>query len=194
MQPDETPDAPLLSLEDLSAEIFRVWHGADLDVVGRILRAHLVVEHFITEEIVRRNPNLGSLREARVTFQQKLFLAGAAIPQAVRGCVQHVNSLRNKFAHQLDYQLTEADVAPLKAALPDSPPDLSPIRVVELFCALAAHLIVAGGALEQKAAEIGSHLAAIKARREVLEELTREYETYEDADSAFAVRSKSSGD
>lgn len=181
-RPEGTPHVPLLSLDELSAQIFEVWHGADLDVVGRILRAHLVVEHFITEEIERRNPNLGSLRKARLVFHQKLSLAGEAIPGAVRGGIERVNELRNKFAHRLDYQLTENDIAPLRAALPMSPAELSPIRLVELFCALAAHTIVAGGVLDKKAAEIGAELSAIKARREAFDEFSREFETYEDDD------------
>jgi hypothetical protein len=40
----------------------------DIDAIGRILRAHLFVEYFITECLVSFNPSLGDVKETRLTF------------------------------------------------------------------------------------------------------------------------------
>ena len=50
----------------------------DTEAIGRILRAHLFVEHFLTEFVRWRSPGLTALTEARLTFYQKLTLAGGA--------------------------------------------------------------------------------------------------------------------
>lgn len=45
-----------------------------LDVIGRILRAHLYVEYYLTESLVKANRRLGSVDQARLSFWQKLEL------------------------------------------------------------------------------------------------------------------------
>ncbi|MFP3670621.1 hypothetical protein SB717_36660, partial [Priestia sp. SIMBA_032] len=46
----------------------------DTDSIGRILRAHLYLEHYLTEYLQHANPALGDLDEARLTFAQKANL------------------------------------------------------------------------------------------------------------------------
>jgi hypothetical protein len=47
------------------ARISAVW-DQDATLIGRILRAHLFVEHFLGEYLRSRNPNLGDLSEGRL--------------------------------------------------------------------------------------------------------------------------------
>src|SRR5262249_39590845 len=56
-------------------EIMSRWEQ-DTTTIGRILRAHLFVEHFLTKFLQSRNPELGSLEEARISFSQKVILMG----------------------------------------------------------------------------------------------------------------------
>src|SRR5687767_6398196 len=66
-------EAFLASSERLIEEVGTRW-AQETDAAGRILRAHLFVEHFLDGAIKARNPNLGSLSEARVSFNQKVEL------------------------------------------------------------------------------------------------------------------------
>jgi hypothetical protein len=87
----------------------------DVGQLGEVLRAHLVVEHFMTMFLASMNPRLGSLSGARLSFSQKVALLDRTderIRHLAAGIV-HMNKIRNKFVHQLDYKVTDADVRPL---------------------------------------------------------------------------------
>ena len=82
------------------------------DSIGRILRAHLFVEHFLTEYLVARNPELGSPEDARLTFAQKLALIGDAtggVAYLIPG-IRRLNAIRNRLAHNLSADVTPEDV------------------------------------------------------------------------------------
>jgi hypothetical protein len=82
------------------------------DKIGRILRAHLFVEHFLAEYLVARNPALGSLENARLTFTQKLALIGEAtggVAYLIPG-IRRLNTIRNRLAHDLCADVTSDDI------------------------------------------------------------------------------------
>lgn len=84
----------------------------DTETIGRILRAHLFVEHFLTEYLVARNPELGSPEDARLTFAQKLSLIGDAtggVAYLIPG-IRRLNTIRNRLAHNLSADVTADDV------------------------------------------------------------------------------------
>ena len=97
------------------AEFFRNlgrW-DQDIDEIGRILRAHLFVERYMTEYLESTNPRLGSVNEARLTFTQKVALLDKN-DQNVQGCVQglrRLNSIRNRLAHRTNEGVSEEDGA-----------------------------------------------------------------------------------
>ena len=84
----------------------------DIVAIGRILRAHLFVEHFLTEYLVARNPELGSLDKTRLSFVQKLALIGsgtAGVEYLLPG-IRHLNVLRNRLVHTLQADVRDDDV------------------------------------------------------------------------------------
>jgi hypothetical protein len=92
------------------AKINEKWNQ-DIDAIGRILRAHLFVEHFITECLVSFNPSLGDVKEARLTFSQKLTLF-KAIRKKLRNCLKELSDLtksENQLAHRLAGTVTDQD-------------------------------------------------------------------------------------
>lgn len=96
----------------------------DAVLVGRILRAHLFVEHFLAMYLEARNPHLGNVDEARLSFYQKVELVDRDDPRIsylVPG-IRRLNKIRNRLAHTLSAQVTLEDRDCLLA--------------VELFCAL----------------------------------------------------------
>lgn len=83
----------------------------DVLTIGRILRAHLHVEHYLTEYLQHINPNLGDLDESRITFSQKLNLLradDAKVAFLITG-IRQLNKIRNRLAHDLEATVTEAD-------------------------------------------------------------------------------------
>lgn len=83
----------------------------DTTTIGRILRAHLFVEHFLTEFIQSRNPELGPLDEARISFAQKVALlgAGSAGTSYLIPGIRRLNKVRNRLAHTLRAEVTDDD-------------------------------------------------------------------------------------
>jgi hypothetical protein len=83
----------------------------DTGKIGRILRAHLFVEHFLTEHLQAKNPNLGSIDEARVTFAQKISLVDPSRPEVayLLPGIRRLNIIRNRIAHSLHADVTKAD-------------------------------------------------------------------------------------
>ena len=128
----------------------------DLDVtnIGRILRSHLYVEHYLMQHITKANPRLGDTSKARLTFSQKLSLLDTShtyLSELIPG-LRQINLVRNRLAHRLEASLTAEDVQVflshamfnamrIEGAKP-SAPSMEPIDVLEEFAQYAAHLMV----------------------------------------------------
>lgn len=129
MQPDDIPEwndgavaqrwSEILGGKDaliaqLEAEYWELKNHWEKDVVtmGRILRAHLHVEHYLTEYLANRNPALGDLDAARLTFAQKVQLLPRddARIGMLRPGLKRLNNIRNRLAHNLQAGLTDEDV------------------------------------------------------------------------------------
>lgn len=83
----------------------------DVNLIGRILRAHLHVEHYMTEHLQHANPNLGDLDDARASFNQKWNLLDKndrRIGWLLPG-IKRLNVIRNRLAHNLATSVTEED-------------------------------------------------------------------------------------
>ena len=124
----------------------------NVEIIGRILRAHLFVEHYIGEYLAKANPRLGALGEAKISFAQKVALLDASnddIALILPG-IKHLNKIRNRLAHNLDAQVTEGDAtvflgsnrfAALRAArTADQAQTNEPIDILEDF---AKHVAMA---------------------------------------------------
>ncbi len=137
-----------LAAEEVN-EVQRRWNQ-DTDAIGRILRAHLFVERFMTENLQRANPALGPVEKARLTFAQKIELLNPSDPDvaaAVSG-LRAMNRIRNRLAHQSDASVTADDAAALLECQTFSRllrfrhrgdlNALAPIEVLENFARFAA--------------------------------------------------------
>jgi len=88
----------------------KVW-DQDTDRIGRVLRAHLTVEHFVTEYLVLKNPKLGSLEKARLSYAQKIDLLDSNDPtvNCVLPGLRLLGTIRNRMSHRLRVELSKAD-------------------------------------------------------------------------------------
>ena len=130
-------------------EMNRRWKQ-DTESIGRILRAHLYVEHYLTEHLEKANPRLGSVRTARLSFAQKLELLDAKHPgrQSLKGGISHLNKIRNRLAHNLDARVTKEDAqfflksglfGSMMAAAGHLNSETEPMEVMERFAQFAAN-------------------------------------------------------
>lgn len=134
-----------LELLQSQFRIFSERWNQDTETIGRILRSHLFVEHFLTEYLVARNPELGSVTEARLTFTQKVALVGdstTGVSYLIPG-IRLLNTIRNRLAHKLAADISMDDANILlgtglfkalreKGAEPETPSS-KPIDVLEDF-------------------------------------------------------------
>lgn len=80
--------------------------------IGRVLRSHLFVEHFMTEYLTAMNPELGPIEEARLSFSQKLALIDTdtvGVSYLLPG-IRRINTIRNRIAHTLTSDISNDDV------------------------------------------------------------------------------------
>lgn len=103
----------LIASIETEYDAMKIRWNKDVEMIGRILRAHLHVEYYLTEFLQYTNQNLGNLDEARITFNQKINL----LPHDDRKIfflipgIRHLNKIRNRLAHNLDATVTENDAA-----------------------------------------------------------------------------------
>jgi hypothetical protein len=95
---------------------FTVIWERDHGVIGRLVRAHLVLEHFLTKYLMAANPALGDIEAARLTFAQKLELAlnRESVLLVIGPGIRQINKLRNQLVHRLEFLLEGTDLEPLR--------------------------------------------------------------------------------
>ena len=157
-------------------EMNRRWNQ-DTETIGRILRAHLYVEHYLNEYLRKANPRLGDIAGVRLSFAQKVKLLDQNDPHIrhmIAG-IKHLNSIRNRIAHNLDVQVSEEDAEVFLKALPlremrkqmegANKTHPEPLQLLEDFSTHAAH------ALSQQFSKFGA--AFTRALNELSDESPR---------------------
>lgn len=87
--------------------------NTDVAAIGRILRAHLYVEYYLTNHLQHANPNLGDLGEARLSFDMKIKFLKANNPpiSELKPGLKKLNTIRNGLAHRLNASIRPEDAA-----------------------------------------------------------------------------------
>lgn len=83
------------------------------DPLQMIIRAHLNIEASLIKLIELSLENKNHIDVARLRFPTKVDLAfalGSIADTNYKNILKNVNRLRNKFAHNLSYELTDADL------------------------------------------------------------------------------------
>jgi hypothetical protein len=140
------------------AEFSALW-DQDAERIGRVLRAHLTVEFFLTRYIEYKNPMLPPLTDARVTFNQKIALLppNDRMSAALMPGIRRLNQVRNRLAHNLHIEITLDDVNAFlgvdiframraESAKRFGPPSDDSLAVLEAFAKFAAGMLQAGSA------------------------------------------------
>jgi hypothetical protein len=127
----------------------------DADQIGRVVRAHLYVEHFLTVYVDALSPGLNEVDDARLSFSQKAALVPDSDPVAggLLPGLQRLNAIRNRVAHTLRADLTCDDknvfkgvelFRAMKVASGDGQAlEASPLEIVESFARFAGSMLSA---------------------------------------------------
>ena len=139
-------------------ERFLALAAADHDAIGRILRAHLVIESFM-DTFLSSHYGIENIDELRLSFFQKakLIPSNGSSSAAVRPGIMQVNAVRNKFGHQLDHVIERHEISAVLEMLAAARKGVTfddPVKAIEAFAPVAcAFLSIAPPHLQQVFAE-----------------------------------------
>jgi hypothetical protein len=105
-----------LGLEDRQARLTENLMGED--ELGVVVRAHIHIEHELTEFIKARLYPPTALEAIRLDYSGRIRLAlTLGLPPELKPALQFVGTLRNKFAHQLDSAIDKEDADSFESVL-----------------------------------------------------------------------------
>ncbi len=86
----------------------------------QLLQAHLYFDHVITRMLEDALPNPDAINVRRISFYQKVQLVSAMtlLPAELIPPVEFINNLRNRIAHELDFEIGDAAVTDLTNCTP----------------------------------------------------------------------------
>lgn len=90
---------------------FKELLARDPDPIGRVLKCHLIVEHYL-DRFIESNYEIEDLDEARLSFYQKAKLLPNSSSAAafVKPAIVRLNSIRNDFSHDLQADVNVEDL------------------------------------------------------------------------------------
>ncbi len=97
---------------DKHNEQFLALSAANHDAIGRVLRVHLVIENFL-DTFLSSHYGIEDLSDLRLTFAQKakLLPSRGSNVSFVRPAILQINSVRNKFGHRLQHEISDHEVS-----------------------------------------------------------------------------------
>ncbi len=116
------------------------------DVIGRLLKCHLVVEHYL-ERFLSEHYGLENLAAANLGFFNKAMLLPTQSSSAafVRPGILKLNSLRNRVGHNLNGEPAFGDIGPIDEVLRIARPNVAfdyPIEAIEAFTTVACTWLI----------------------------------------------------
>ena len=142
-------DAPAIEAEfhAFKKKYQELW-DADHEAKVIVLQCHLILEAFLTDYLQHANPASTHIGETRLTFAQKSELAynpNTNFAFLMEG-IKALNSLRNRLAHRVAYNVTDADIRPMAQTLKiwrDAAGDAMPqgLAIVTTFTELACSFL-----------------------------------------------------
>lgn len=135
-------------------ERFKALFARDHDTLGRVLKCHLIVEHYLGR-FLAAHFNLNNISNAKLSFFQKATLLpdSAASSAFVKPGILRLNAIRNQFGHTLEPVVGGADLGPMQTVLDLARPGVvfpNTIDAIEAFTTVACTwLIVPPQGLQQ---------------------------------------------
>ena len=89
--------------------------SVDYDTLGYLLSCHLIIEHYLDHFLVTYPNAPFGWEGAKLTFSQKVALISKLPfpePYNLPPVIKHLNTLRNRFGHNINTRLSEEDLLP----------------------------------------------------------------------------------
>lgn len=123
----------------------------DYELLGYFLSCHLIIEHYLDEYLKTRYPKL-DWDASRQTFGQKVaLLTTDNYPEKYNSipAIKHLNNLRNKLSHNIDFKIGSADLLPLpqylkKCCGPELEQPTEPRGILDLFTSMVCVWFASG--------------------------------------------------
>lgn len=125
---------------------FKVFLTQDHDLIGRVLKCHLIVENYLNLFLASHFKS-SNLPDAKLSFFQKVQLLpdqGSAVAFVKPG-IAKLNSVRNKFGHTLQPDLQMGELEPMLQVLHIARPSVhfqTPVEVIEAFTTVACTWLI----------------------------------------------------
>lgn len=135
----------------------------DHEFIGRFVRCHLLVEHFLTEYLRAAYPQMPGLAELRLNFDSKLKLANNpdVSVSVFEPAIKCLNQIRNKLVHRIEFRPSHTYLSPIRQVVTvwagaAGKPVRDGIELIEDFTDLVCmNLRAATGMMRRHAAEDG---------------------------------------
>jgi len=116
------------------------------DVLGRLLKCHLIVEHYL-DRFLKEHYGIEEVEEARLGFLNKAMLlpSKASSAAVVRPGIIKLNALRNRCGHNLTEEILFADLGPISQVLEIARSGArfaTPIEAIEAFTPVACTWLI----------------------------------------------------
>lgn len=127
-------------------ERFKALMNHPHDTIGRLLKCHLVVEHYL-ERYLTESFGLPNLQEAKLGFYNKAMLLPIEASSAafVRPGILRLNKLRNNIGHELGREPTFDELGPILETLSIARSGIkfaSPVEAIEAFTTVACTWLI----------------------------------------------------
>jgi hypothetical protein len=132
--------------------VWRKNEEVDYKTLGFLLACHLIIEHYMTEALKTTTWwEKVQWEAARLTFSQKIAMLPARASKIgsedMMPCIKHLNSLRNKFGHDIAFRLADKDLVPFTQLLKrvSQPNEMIPtgkIEILDKFTGMACFWLV----------------------------------------------------
>lgn len=118
----------------------------DHDVMGRVLKAHLILEHYLSAYL-GQTFGIDDIDSIRLSFAQKVELlpSSGTAASVIKLGIKRLNSIRNKFAHRIDVDLEQVDVNAMNEVINIFRPQAnlgSNLERVEAFMTIAVTFLI----------------------------------------------------
>src|SRR5215470_10475860 len=92
-------------------EAFKKLLAQDHDLIGRVLKCHLIIENYINRHLESVSPS-HSWQAARLRFSQKIELLpeGNAKVEWILPGIKEINTIRNRFGHRITATVSKDDL------------------------------------------------------------------------------------
>ncbi|OED36887.1 hypothetical protein AB833_26135 [Chromatiales bacterium (ex Bugula neritina AB1)] len=149
-QQDIPPKLVKQLFTEFNEEFLHLWHNRG-NSIGRIVKSHLLLEHYLNEYLRVIHPSIRNIDALKLSFKQKLSMLDLPgdMMTYILPVLDVINRLRNRLVHSLDIEMNDDEIDPIRKLLAftrkqsNNDPDLadrSPADLIEestkLLCSL----------------------------------------------------------